>query len=175
MAGSVVTFDGIPCTGVTVASASNITCTTGLHASNGLVPVVVTNPAPDSQQGTKNNAFTYKYPANLAWRNSSDTATIPSYAYGTTTVDVARTFILKNIGDEDTTAPAITLDGGDVGKWSISSDLCTGIILTPAATCTVTAVFLGLVTPAGTYTTNLKATAATGGTKNLVMSATRGP
>ena len=175
MAGSTVTFDGLPCTGVTVVSASNITCTTSFRATNGLVPVVVTNPAPDSQLGTKNNAFTYKYPANLAWRYGTSTVDLSNYSFGTTTVDVSRTFILKNTGDYDTTAPAITLETGDVGKWSITSDLCTGNILTPAATCTVTAVFLGLASPAGTYTTNLKATAATGGTKNLVMSATRGP
>jgi hypothetical protein len=175
MAGSTVTFDGLPCTAVTVVSSSNITCTTSFRSTNGLVPVVVTNPAPDSQAGTKNNAFTYKYPANLVWRFGTSTVDLSNYAFGTTTVDVSRTFILKNTGDYDTTAPAITLETGDVGKWSITSDLCTGNILTPAATCTVTTVFLGATTPAGAYTTNLKATAATGGTKNLVMSATRDP
>jgi hypothetical protein len=174
-AGSTVTFDGLQCTGVNVQSASNITCTTPIRATNGLVTVVVTNSAPDSQLGQKTNAFTYKYPANLAWRNSADTGNLPAYFYGTTNVNSSQTFILKNTGDYDTTAPAITLDGGDAGKWAILSDFCTGFILTPAATCTVTAVFLGSVTPAGAYTTNLKATATTGGTNYLVLSATRTP
>jgi hypothetical protein len=51
-----VTIGGVNATGVAIVSANTITATTGAHAA-GPVGVVVQNP--DSQTGTKANAYTY--------------------------------------------------------------------------------------------------------------------
>lgn len=47
---------------INVSSSTTITCTTPMH-DVGAVDVVVTNPAPDSQQATGSGAYTYTHPA----------------------------------------------------------------------------------------------------------------
>ena len=58
-AGATVTVGGNACTGVNVASASSISCTTAAHAA-GASDVVVTNT--DTQSVTANGAFTFVAP-----------------------------------------------------------------------------------------------------------------
>lgn len=55
--GASVTVGGVSCTGVTVSSATSLTCTTGVRVA-GLVDVVVTND--DAQSGTLTNSYTYQ-------------------------------------------------------------------------------------------------------------------
>ena len=60
--GATVSIGGVAATGVTVSSATTITATTGAHAA-GMVDIVVTNP--DTQTGTKADAFTYVNPPTV--------------------------------------------------------------------------------------------------------------
>ena len=55
--GTTVTIGGVPATGVSVASASSLTATTGAHPA-AATDVVVTNP--DLTSATKTGAYTYK-------------------------------------------------------------------------------------------------------------------
>jgi hypothetical protein len=57
LAGATASFGAIACTGLTVVSATSITCTTPAHAA-GVVNVVVTNP--DTQSGTGSAIYTYR-------------------------------------------------------------------------------------------------------------------
>ena len=57
--GATATVGGVPLTGVTVVSATQITGTTGAHAA-GTVSVIVTNP--DAQTGTLTNGYSYQTP-----------------------------------------------------------------------------------------------------------------
>ncbi|MBC7428950.1 MAG: IPT/TIG domain-containing protein, partial [Bacteriovorax sp.] len=57
VAGATVDFGGCACTGVTVVSATSITCTTPANAA-GAVAVAVTNT--DTQAGSTASAFTYR-------------------------------------------------------------------------------------------------------------------
>ncbi|MEK7689748.1 MAG: IPT/TIG domain-containing protein, partial [Bdellovibrionota bacterium] len=69
MAGAVATLDSTACTSVTVASATQITCTTAAHTS-GAVTVAVTNT--EAQSGTLDNAFSYSTIIGVAtaWTSS---------------------------------------------------------------------------------------------------------
>ena len=69
MAGAVATLDSTACTSVTVASATQITCTTAAHTS-GAVTVAVTNT--EAQSGTLANAFSYSTIIGVAtaWTSS---------------------------------------------------------------------------------------------------------
>jgi len=56
VAGATVDIDGVPCTSLTVVSATSITCTTGTFGSLGSKTIVVTNP--DTLSATGMSAFT---------------------------------------------------------------------------------------------------------------------
>jgi hypothetical protein len=165
LAGASVDLGGVACTGITVVSATTITCTTGARAA-AVVTVAVTNS--DTQSGNLAASFTYQSMADLKWQVGGASPTPPNPdPYGSTNTNVTHTFTLKNIGDTISTTITVSVTGASPGAWLIGTDTCSGPgnELAPGASCTVQLTFLGQFLPATTsYTAILNATAASGGT-----------
>ena len=167
-AGATVTFGGslFPCTGVSVASSTSLTCTTPTHVA-GSVVVMVKNT--DLQAGSWSSLFAYKTPATIQWNEA------PSYSYGSLSTNTTKLFTLKNNGGMDSSVISISLAGTDSANWTLGTDNCSGLILAGGATCTVQATFMGALvsTVSGSYSATLVGTASTGGTATEIMTATK--
>ena len=99
--------------------------------------------------------------AVLAWNPGTN------YDYGLQNVDVTQTFTLQNTGGATSTAITLSLTGGSPGIWEIlGTGTCVSGMTNLAASgsCTVIVRFLAAASAKGSYTTNLRASAATGGT-----------
>ena len=167
--GATVTFGSSPCTGVTVASATSLTCTTPSGGA-GAPTIMVKNT--DLQAGSSGSLFVYKTPATIQWNEA------PSYSYGSLSTNSTNTFTLKNNGGMTSSEISISLGGADSANWTLETldtDTCTGSTLPGGATCTVKATFMGglLSTVSGSYSASLIGTATTGGTATEIMTATK--
>jgi hypothetical protein len=122
LAGATVDFSGAACTGVTVVSATSITCTTGAHAAASAT-VTVTNT--DTQTGALAAAYTYQPPPTVT---SLDVTTgLPT---GGTAVTITGTGFLAGA----------TVDFGGSACASVT------VVSTTSITCTTTAHAAGAVT-----------------------------
>ncbi len=168
LAGVAATIDGTPCTTVTLNSSTSVTCVTPSSASSGVVDVVVTNT--DNQSVAKGGGFTYLLPAELSWVTGFASPTPPEPDdYGQQFDNVTHTYTLKNVGEIETSAVTVSVTGANSTMWQKATDNCTGSVLAANATCTVQVNFLANGATVGAYTAILQATAATGGSKNNVM------
>ena len=166
--GATVTFGGslYPCTGVSIASATSLTCTTPVRSA-GSVSVMVKNT--DLQSGSWSSLFVYKTPASIQWNEA------PSYSYGSLSTNTTKLFTLKNNGGMESSSITISLGGTDSANWTLGTDNCTGFTLAGGATCTVQAIFMGglVSTVSGSYSATLVGAATTGGTATEIMTATK--
>jgi hypothetical protein len=170
IAGAVATFGGTPCTGLTVVSATTITCTTPGGAA-GAVAVAVVNT--DTQSGSQAGAYTYAVVAVLDWQTGASSPNPPDPDnYGSTNTNVTHTFTLENTGNDTSSSITISFSGTNPGAWLIGTDNCTGTTLAAAGTCTVQATFLGAFLGTGSYSANIVGTATSGGsTTNALLGA----
>lgn len=67
--------------------------------------------------------------------------TISSYDYGVWTVDVSRSFKIKNIGTSASGTLSLAATSPTPSMWSVTSDGCTGQTLAAGATCDITMLF----------------------------------
>ncbi|MBL7664725.1 MAG: IPT/TIG domain-containing protein [Bacteriovoracaceae bacterium] len=115
LTGATVDFGGAGCTGVTVVSATSITCTTAAHAA-GAVAITVTNT--DTQNGNLAAAYTYALPPVIT---ATSPLVGPLAGGGTLTID----------GTDFVSGATVTVGGA----------ACTGVIFISAIqlTCTLPA------------------------------------
>ena len=161
--GATVTVGGSACTGVSVVSATSITCSTPAGVA-GAKDVVVTNV--DTQTVTSAGAFTYTAPVF-----SASTPAIPNTYVGS--FSAGQTETITNTGNSDLVFGdnAVTIAGTNSGDFTLLSDHCSNYAVAPADNCTVSYKF----TPSavGTRTANL-VFASNSGTSpdSVVLSAT---
>lgn len=97
-----------------------------------------------------------------------------------TNVDVTHTYTLRNASSGSTSAITLFLAGGGASAWRLESpdggagQCAPGATLGPSSTCTVSVTFHAGESgnPAGTFTTDLTATATSGGTATHVLTGT---
>ncbi|MBT3584801.1 MAG: hypothetical protein HN509_07830, partial [Halobacteriovoraceae bacterium] len=99
-------------------------------------------------------------------------------AWGNTALDVSKTFTIRNDGNINAGALAVTFNSADASYWDKNPDFCDTNTLAPAATCDITITFLGATgntnAPAnGFQSSTLVVIGATNGTSTLNLTATR--
>jgi hypothetical protein len=165
--GATVNVGASACTGISVVSSTQITCTTPSGAA-GAVAVSVINS--DAQSGSLAGGFTYTAVALIEFQVGAVSPNPPNPdTYGSTTTNITHTFTVRNTGESVSTALSVFLSGASPAAYSLGTDTCNGNTLAVGATCTIQLTFLGGFMGTGTYNAVLNTTATSGGTTTNVV------
>lgn len=129
----------------------------GAHAANLYASTADGDTATSTLSGSVVNA-------HLEWD------ALASGDHGVVVADDTIIIDLDNSGTASSTAPTFTVENGDAAMWTVDSHTC-GVAVGAGDTCTVTVTFHTGAAPADTYRTDLKVTAAAGGTTSIVLQA----
>lgn len=165
-AGSTVNLDTYPCTGVTVVSATTITCTVPTIPNFPTLAynILVTDSA--SQTNAAGILYTYGDMADFEFTVGGASPTPPNPdPYGTPGVNTTHTFTITNNSTTTDTGPlTVTIIGANPGAFFKGTDTCTSTgALQGGNTCTIQLTFLSDSLPVGPtlYSATLQVTNGT--------------
>ncbi len=109
--------------------------------------------------------------SSLAFNTTAPNPPNPSN-YGSTTSNVARTYVLVNNGGGTTPAISLTLTGTDAASFTILNDNCSSTTLSAGTSCNFDIRYNGATNTAGTHNANIVATAGALSATNALVGTT---